>query len=90
MVGTRKEQNTMDKFLEIIYASQISDSEKGDTYLELFKPVLESLKKTLSKELYDEIFEKIIDCATECNRFYAVEGMKLAIGIMNETYIPKI
>lgn len=80
----------MDKFLEIIYASQISDSEKGDTYIELFKPVLESLKKTLSKELYDDVFEKFVDCATESNRFYAVEGMKLAIGIMNETYTPKI
>ena len=80
----------MEKFLEIIYASQLSDSEKGDTYLEFFKPILETLKKTLRKELYDEIFEEFIDCSTECNRFYAVEGMKLAIGIMNGTYIPKV
>lgn len=80
----------MDKFLEIIYASQILDSEKVEAYMELFQPVLEILKKTLSEELYDEILDKFVDCSTECNRFYAVEGMKLAIGIMNKTYIPEI
>lgn len=73
----------MDKFLEVIYTSQILESEKGEAYIKLFQPVLEILKKTLSEELYNEIFEKFIDCSTDCNRFYAVEGMKLAIGIMN-------
>ena len=80
----------MDKFLEVIYSSQISTEEIGDEYLKFFAPVFEYLKKTLSNELYDEFLEKFSDCSSECNRFYAVEGMKLAIGIMNGTYVPNV
>jgi hypothetical protein len=44
----------------------------------------------VSESVYDELLELLIDCTTDNNRFYAVEGMKLAIGIMDGTYVPKV
>ena len=44
----------------------------------------------VSESVYDELHELLIDCTTDNNRFYAVEGMKLAIGIMDGTYVPKV
>lgn len=80
----------MEKFLEIVYTNQFADGEKGDEFLKIFTPLLERLKDLLSEKLYEEINELFIDCCTENNSFYAVEGMKLAIEIMNGTYIPKV
>lgn len=81
----------MDKFLNIIYASQIEkDIDKGDKFIENFAPLLEKLKELLSPKLYDEIEELFTDCCVDNNRHYAVEGMKLAIGIMDESYIPRV
>jgi hypothetical protein len=78
----------MEKFLEIVYSNQLADSEKGDEYIKIFAPLMEKLKDTLSEKLYDEVEELFTDCAVDASRFYAVEGMKLAISIMNGTYIP--
>jgi hypothetical protein len=78
----------MEKFLEIVYSNQLADSEKGDEYIKIFAPLMEKLKDTLSEKLYDEVEELFTDCGANASRFYAVEGMKLAIGIMNGTYIP--
>lgn len=80
----------MDKFLEIVYSNQLADSEKGDEFIKTFAPFMDKLKGLLSESVYEELEESFIDCCVQNNRFYAVEGMKLAIGIMNETYIPKI
>ena len=80
----------MEKFLEIVYTNQFADGEKGDEFFKIFDPLLERLKELLSEKLYEEIEELFIDCCAENNSFYAVEGMKLAIGIMNGTYIPKV
>lgn len=55
-----------------------------------FEPLMERLKGIVSESVYDELLELLIDCTTDNNRFYAVEGMKLAIGIMDGTYVPKI
>lgn len=80
----------MEKFLEIVYMNQFLDGEKGDEFLKIFIPLLDRLKELLSEKLYDEIEQLFVDCCVQNNSFYAVEGMKLAIGIMNGTYIPKI
>ena len=78
----------MEKFLEVVYMNQLGNGEKGDEFLNTFAPFLQKLQDILNQKLYEEIQEIFLDCATECNRFYAVEGMKLAIGIMDGTYIP--
>ena len=61
---------------------------KGDKYIEFFKPFLEKLKATVSEELYNQFEEIFTTCVVENNKYYAVEGMKLAIGIMDGSYIP--
>lgn len=80
----------MDKFLEIVYLNQLADSDKGDRYEEIFKPLMEKIKGLVSYEIYRDLEDLFNDCVTENNRFYAVEGMKLAIGIMDGSYIPKL
>lgn len=78
----------MEKFLEIVYSNQLADSQKGDEYIKIFAPFLDRLKDLLSPKLYEELEELFIDCCVSNNSFYAVEGMKLAIGIMDGSYIP--
>lgn len=78
----------MDKFLDIVYTNQISDSKDGDMYYEFFRPLLDKLKDLVSEKVYNELEEMFNNCATENNRFYAIAGMKLAIGVMDGTYIP--
>ena len=78
----------MDKFLEIVYSNQIADTHKGDRYREFLKPFLDKLKATVSEELYDQFEEIFTTCVVENNKYYAVEGMKLAIGIIDGSYIP--
>ena len=78
----------MDKFLEIVYSNQIADGEKGDKFSEFFNSFFEKLKATVSEELYDQFEEIFTTCVVENNKYYAVEGMKLAIGIMDGSYIP--
>ena len=78
----------MDKFLEIVYFNQFSSGKDGDKFEEFFKPFLEKLKATVSEELYNQFEEIFANCAVENNQYYAVEGMKLAIGIVDGSYIP--
>ena len=80
----------MDKFLEIVYSNQLADSDKGDKFEDFFKPLMNKLKETVSEELYRDFEDLFLTCAVDNNRFYAVEGMKLAIGIMDGTYIPTV
>ena len=80
----------MDKFLEIVYSNQLADSDKGDKFEDFFKPLMNKLKETVSEELYSDFEDLFLTCAVDNNRFYAVEGMKLAIGIMDGTYIPTV
>lgn len=78
----------MDKFLEVVYLNQLSDTPKGERYEEFFLPLMSKLKSLVSEEVYNELVLLFTDCITDNNRYYAVEGMKLAIGIMDGTYIP--
>ena len=80
----------MDKFLEIVYSNQLADSEKGDEFIKMFATFMDKLKGLLSESVYEELEESFIDCCVQNNRFYAVEGMKLAIGIMDGSYIPTV
>lgn len=80
----------MDNFLEIIYAGQFEQKGFTEKYEEFFKPTLDKLKSLLSPELYEEIETQFIKDSIDNNRFYAVEAMKLAIGIMDGTYVPYI
>lgn len=80
----------MDKFLEIVYSNQLGDSDKGDMYAEIYKPFMDKIKGIVSKEIYYELEELFNDCSTKNNSFYAVEGMKLAIGIMDGSYVPTV
>lgn len=78
----------MYKFLEIVYSNQIADGEKGDKFSEFFSSFFEKLKATVSEELYDQFEEIFTTFVVENNKYYAVEGMKLAIGIIDGSYIP--
>ena len=77
----------MEKFLEVVYINQLQN--ESEEFLNTFAPLLQKLQGILNEKIYEEILEIFIDCATENNRFYAVEGMKLAIGIINGTYTIK-
>lgn len=78
----------MDKFLQIVYEGQFNGTGKIDKTLEFFKPTLDMLKGILSEELYAKVEDQFMANASENNSFYAVEAMKLAIGIMDGTYVP--
>lgn len=80
----------MDRFLEIVYSNQLSNSEKGIMYQQFYEPFMDKIKGIVSKEIYDELEELFNDCSADNNRFYAVEGMKLAIGIMDGSFIPVV
>lgn len=80
----------MDKFLEVVYSNQLANSDKGDKFEEFFEPLMDKLKATVSKELYEDFYDVFLTCVVNNNRFYSVEGMKLAIGILDGTFIPKV
>lgn len=80
----------MEKFLEIVYESQVSCESTNNSYQECFAPLQERLKSLLSESLYIEIEEILCSCATEYGTFHATKGMELAIEVMNGTYIPKM
>lgn len=81
----------MDNFLEVVCANQImATTEQGDKYIEIFEPFMNKLKDIVSDKVYSELKETFNGCVAENNSFYAVSGMKLAIGIMNGTYTPTI
>ena len=44
----------MDKFLDVIYLSQLEDTETADKFEEIFSPMLERLKELLSEKLFEE------------------------------------
>lgn len=81
----------MDKFLEVVFDTQITgDFDKGDKCLDFFQPFLDEIKEIVNEKVYERLEEIFINCASENDRYYAVEGMKLAIGIMDGSYIPRI
>lgn len=55
-----------------------------------FDPFLNKLKGVLSNSLYMELEDVFVANDIDNNEFYFVEGMKLAMSIMERKYIPKI
>jgi hypothetical protein len=47
---------------------------------------MEKLKGIVSAELYEEFDELLNGCANQNNIFYGVQGMKLAMGVLDGTY----
>lgn len=80
----------MSRFLELVYQSQIADEEEGKEWYKFFLDFIMTLEGAVDEETFDKLYELFIDATTECNRFYAVKGMELAIGILNGTYVAKI
>lgn len=81
----------MDRFLEIVFAGQImDDSVEGMKFVELFKPFLDELKDIVSEKKYSDLYDVFTDCVVDTAEYYGTKGMKLAIGIMDGSYVPQI
>lgn len=76
----------MDKFLELSFRNHISENDKViDYFYTMFEPMLDEMRKYLNKELADDIENQFVLLATEAFVYSGVEGMKLAIGVINGT-----
>lgn len=51
---------------------------------------MSKLKDIVSEKVYSELEEMFSSCVVENNSFYAVAGMKLAIGVIDDTYVPTV
>ena len=69
----------MDQFLKVIYLNYMEEKDMGDDFFEYFKEFT-----------YKDFIDVFTDCAVENNEHYFIEGMKLAINIMNKKYVPTI
>ena len=81
----------MDEFLKVVYNEHISEPEIGDkSYDEFFKPFFDRLKEIVSPQIYNELNDLFTGCCIENTTYYGIEGMKLAIAIMEKKYVPRI
>ena len=62
----------------------------GDDFFEYFKEFMDKMHDTFSESAYKDFIDVFTDCAVENNEHYFIEGMKLAINIMNKKYVPTI
>ena len=81
----------MDEFLKVVYNEHIAEPEIGNkTYDDFFKPFLDRLHEIVSPKLYEELESLFTGCSIENTMYYGVEGMKLAISIMEKKYAPRV
>lgn len=81
----------MDEFLKVVYNEHIAKPEIGNkTYEEFYKPFFDRLQELVSPKLFEELDELFTGCSVENTMYYGVEGMKLAISIMEKRYVPQI
>lgn len=80
----------MDKFLELAYVTQIMNNEDVRDAYDYFKPLMSELEKMLDKEECSKLGDIVLDCAVECVKYYGISGMKLAISIMEDKYVPVV
>lgn len=80
----------MDEFLKVIYRNYASENGLQDAFLGYFEKLTEKIDKTVAIDLSDDFKETLVDCAVDNNERYFVEGMKLAIAIMEKKYIPRV
>lgn len=80
----------MDEFLKVIYLNYMEEKNMGDDFFEFFKEFTDKMHDTFSESAYKDFIDVFTDCAVENNEHYFIEGMKLAINIMNKKYVPTI
>lgn len=80
----------MDEFLKVIYLNYMEEKDMGDDFFEYFKEFTDKMHDTFSESAYKDFIDVFTDCAVENNEHYFIEGMKLAINIMNKKYVPTI
>ena len=80
----------MDEFLKVIYMNYMEEKNMGDDFFEYFKEFTDKMHDTFSESTYEKFIDAFTDCAVENNEHYFIEGMKLAINIMNKKYAPTI
>lgn len=80
----------MDEFLKVIYMNYMEEKNIGDDFFEYFKEFTDKMHDTFSESTYEKFIDVFTDCAVENNEHYFIEGMKLAINIMNKKYTPTI
>ena len=80
----------MDQFLKVIYLNYMEEKDMGDDFFEYFKEFTDKMHDTFSENAYKDFIDVFTDCAVENNEHYFIEGMKLAINIMNKKYVPTI
>ena len=80
----------MDEFLKVIYLNYMEEKDMGDDFFEYFKEFTDKMHDTFSESAYKDFIDVFTDCAVENNEHYFIEGMKLAINIMNKKYTPTI
>jgi hypothetical protein len=76
----------MEDFLLIVWETQREAGAIANIGKDFFAPLKERLKDLLSPKLYDEVENVMCGCQYEYESYIAVEGMKLAMGIMDKTY----
>lgn len=80
----------MDEFLKVIYLNYTEEKDMVDDFFEYFKEFTDKMHDTFSESTYKDFIDVFTDCAVENNEHYFIEGMKLAINIMNKKYVPTI
>ena len=80
----------MDEFLKIIYRKYANENGVIDAYQTYFEELVKGFDKTVSNDISKEFQDILMNCALNNNEFYFVEGMKLAIKIMEKKYIPRV
>lgn len=80
----------MAEFLKVIYLNYMEEKNMADDFFEYFKEFTDKMHDTFSESAYKDFIDVFTDCAVENNEHYFIEGMKLAINIMNKKYVPTI
>ena len=81
----------MDKFLEIVYQLHYEKKVNEDVIRKLLDPMNELLKEKIKdEEIASELTEEFTNCLCEARNYFAVDGMKLAVDVINGKYTPTI
>lgn len=76
----------LDKFLELSFLNYTNDRSSDEFTGKvdaLFEPIIEKIHSLLNKEIADDIEDSIMMAYLSTSTLAGVEGMKVAIGVMN-------
>lgn len=80
----------MDKFLEIVYQLHY-EKDCENVIGNLLEPLQALMREKITdEETINALEEEMLNCLCEAKRYFGVDGMKLAINISNDKYIPTI